>query len=96
MRHTGQPTVILAKTIKGYALGTHFAGRNATHQMKKLSLDDLKAFRDSLKIPVSDEQLEAEATRLEAIGATRVRKMDEWSGKWIVMLDPEGNEFCLQ
>jgi hypothetical protein len=44
----------------------------------------------------NDEQLEAEATRLEAIGATRVRKMDEWSGKWIVMLDPEGNEFCLQ
>ncbi len=63
VRHTGQPTVILAKTIKGYALGTHFAGRNATHQMKKLSLDDLKAFRDSLKIPVSDEQLEADPYR---------------------------------
>ena len=42
MEHTGQPTVILAKTIKGYGLGTHFAGRNATHQMKKLTLDDLK------------------------------------------------------
>ena len=42
MEHTGQPTVILAKTIKGYGLGSHFAGRNATHQMKKLTLDDLK------------------------------------------------------
>ena len=42
MEHTGQPTVILAKTIKGYGLGPHFAGRNATHQMKKLTLDDLK------------------------------------------------------
>ncbi len=58
MNHTGQPTVILAKTIKGYGLGSHFAGRNATHQMKKLTLDDLKGLRDSLKIPVSDEDLE--------------------------------------
>ena len=57
--HTGQPTVILAKTIKGYGLGTSFAGRNATHQMKKLTLADLKSFRDSLKIPISDEVLEA-------------------------------------
>ena len=55
---TGQPTVILAKTIKGYGLGTHFAGRNATHQMKKLKSDDLKALRDFLHIPLSDEQLE--------------------------------------
>ena len=60
MAHEGQPTVILAKTIKGYSLGTHFAGRNATHQMKKLTLEDLKAFRDSLNIPVSDEVLEAD------------------------------------
>ncbi|CCH78414.1 pyruvate dehydrogenase, decarboxylase component E1, thiamin-binding [Nostocoides japonicum T1-X7] len=56
--HHGQPTVILAKTIKGYGLGTHFAGRNATHQMKKLTLEDLKGLRDSLKIPISDAQLE--------------------------------------
>ena len=54
---TGQPTVILAKTIKGHTLGAHFEGRNATHQMKKLTLDDLKTFRDRLKIPVTDEQL---------------------------------------
>lgn len=57
--HTGQPTVILAKTIKGYGLGANFAGRNATHQMKKLTLDDLKTFRDGLRIPISDEQLES-------------------------------------
>jgi pyruvate dehydrogenase E1 component len=56
--HHGQPTVILAKTIKGYGLGPHFAGRNATHQMKKMTLEDLKLFRDSLRIPVSDEELE--------------------------------------
>ncbi|MCA1185931.1 pyruvate dehydrogenase (acetyl-transferring), homodimeric type [Saccharopolyspora sp. 6T] len=58
--HHGQPTVILAKTIKGYGLGPHFEGRNATHQMKKMTLDDLKLFRDSLRIPISDEQLEAD------------------------------------
>jgi len=56
--HHGQPTVILAKTIKGYGLGPHFAGRNATHQMKKMTLDDLKLFRDSTRVPISDEELE--------------------------------------
>lgn len=58
MAHKGQPTVILAHTIKGYTLGKHFEGRNATHQMKKLTLDDLKAFRDIQHIPISDEELE--------------------------------------
>jgi pyruvate dehydrogenase E1 component len=60
MKHTGQPTVVLAQTIKGYGLGPHFAGRNATHQMKKLTLDDLKLLRDSLRIPITDAQLEAD------------------------------------
>jgi pyruvate dehydrogenase E1 component len=50
--------VILAKTIKGYSLGAHFQGRNATHQMKKLAIEDLKYFRDAIRIPVSDEELE--------------------------------------
>ncbi|OLT32097.1 pyruvate dehydrogenase (acetyl-transferring), homodimeric type [Rhodococcus sp. CUA-806] len=58
MAHKGQPTVILAHTIKGYTLGKHFEGRNATHQMKKLTLDDLKTFRDLQHIPISDEELE--------------------------------------
>jgi pyruvate dehydrogenase E1 component len=58
VEHKGQPTVILAKTIKGYALGKHFEGRNATHQMKKLTLEDLKEFRDTQRIPISDAQLE--------------------------------------
>ncbi|MEV4053725.1 pyruvate dehydrogenase (acetyl-transferring), homodimeric type [Amycolatopsis sp. NPDC049688] len=58
LEHHGQPTVILAHTIKGYGLGPAFEGRNATHQMKKLTLDDLKLFRDSQRIPISDEELE--------------------------------------
>ena len=58
MEFTGAPTVILAHTIKGYFLGTHFAGRNATHQMKKMALDDLKQFRDRLDMPITDAVLE--------------------------------------
>src|SRR4051794_16523330 len=57
--HVGQPTVILAKTIKGWTLES-FEGRNATHQMKKLTAADLKAFRDRLYLPISDKELEAD------------------------------------
>jgi pyruvate dehydrogenase E1 component len=57
--HVGQPTVILAKTIKGWTLES-FEGRNATHQMKKLTKADLKAFRDRLYLPISDAALEAD------------------------------------
>ncbi|HEX6077209.1 MAG TPA: pyruvate dehydrogenase (acetyl-transferring), homodimeric type [Micromonosporaceae bacterium] len=56
--HTGQPTVILAKTIKGWTLGTHFEARNATHQMKKLKVDDLKQFRDRLYLEIPDDELD--------------------------------------
>lgn len=56
--HKGKPTVILAKTVKGYGLGPHFEGRNATHQMKKMTLDNLKTFRDAMHIPITDAQLE--------------------------------------
>lgn len=63
MEHKGRPTVILAKTVKGYGLGPHFEGRNATHQMKKMTLEDLKRFRDTMRIPISDAQLEADPYR---------------------------------
>jgi pyruvate dehydrogenase E1 component len=56
--HKGQPTVILAKTIKGWTLGSHFEGRNSTHQMKKLTAEDLAAFRDRLYLPIPDEALD--------------------------------------
>ena len=58
VEHTGQPTVILAKTIKGWTLGSHFEARNATHQMKKLTPADLKDFRDRLYLPIPDEKLD--------------------------------------
>lgn len=63
MDHKGKPTVILAKTVKGYGLGTAFEGRNATHQMKKLTLDGLKSFRDAMRVPITDAQLEADPYR---------------------------------
>ncbi len=58
--HKGQPTVILAKTVKGYGLGPSFEGRNATHQMKKMTLDNLKTFRDDMRVPIADSALEAD------------------------------------
>ncbi|MDY5786139.1 pyruvate dehydrogenase (acetyl-transferring), homodimeric type [Corynebacterium sp.] len=58
METKGKPTVILAHTVKGYGLGHNFEGRNATHQMKKLTLEDLKQFRDAQQIPISDAELE--------------------------------------
>ncbi|GAA2041912.1 pyruvate dehydrogenase (acetyl-transferring), homodimeric type [Streptomyces carpaticus] len=56
--HRGQPTVILAQTVKGWTLGPNFEGRNATHQMKKLTVADLKGFRDRLRLPIPDRDLE--------------------------------------
>ncbi|MEO9323448.1 pyruvate dehydrogenase (acetyl-transferring), homodimeric type [Nocardioides sp. C4-1] len=56
-KHVGQPTVILAKTIKGWTIDA-LEGKNATHQMKKLTPDDLKRFRDRLYLPISDRDLE--------------------------------------
>jgi len=54
----GRPTVILAKTIKGWTLGSHFEARNSTHQMKKMTLEDIIEFRDRLDIPLSDDKLD--------------------------------------
>jgi len=57
VEHTGQPTVILAKTVKGYGMGEAGEGQNVTHSQKKMGEDALKAFRDRFNIPVSDDQI---------------------------------------
>ncbi|CAB4883478.1 unannotated protein [freshwater metagenome] len=54
----GKPTVILAKTVKGWTLGSHFEARNSTHQMKKMTLEDITEFRDRLEIPLPDSALD--------------------------------------
>ena len=56
--HTGQPTVILAKTIKGYGMGESGEAQNITHQQKKMSHDAMRRFRDRFELPVTDEQLD--------------------------------------
>jgi pyruvate dehydrogenase E1 component len=58
VNHEGSPTVILAKTIKGYGLGESGEGKNITHQQKKLNEDEMKEFRARFGIPISDEQIQ--------------------------------------
>ena len=57
MKHTGQPTVILAKTVKGYGMGEAGEGQNITHQQKKLGEDSLLEFRNRFHIPLNDEEV---------------------------------------
>jgi pyruvate dehydrogenase E1 component len=57
VEHTGQPTVILARTIKGYGLGEAGEGKNITHQQKKMNESDLRSFRTRFGIPISDEEI---------------------------------------
>lgn len=59
MAHKGQPTVILAKTVKGYGMGEAGESQNITHQQKKMDTAAIRAFRDRFKLPVPDDQLEA-------------------------------------
>src|SRR5207344_652910 len=56
--HKGQPTVILAKTVKGYGMGAAGESLNPTHNTKKLDTDALKTFRDRFQVPISDAQIE--------------------------------------
>lgn len=58
VNHKDQPTIILAKTVKGYGMGTAGEGQNIAHQQKKLDLEALKKFRDRFNIPVSDKDIE--------------------------------------
>ncbi|WP_007023654.1 pyruvate dehydrogenase (acetyl-transferring), homodimeric type [Saccharomonospora iraqiensis] len=61
--HTGQPTVVLAHTVKGWTLPHSMASRMANHQMKKMTADDLKVFRDRLELPITDEAIDAGTDR---------------------------------
>ncbi|HMA30677.1 MAG TPA: pyruvate dehydrogenase (acetyl-transferring), homodimeric type [Casimicrobiaceae bacterium] len=58
VNHPGQPTVILAKTIKGYGMGEAGEAQNITHQQKKMNVEAVRRFRDRFEIPVPDDQLE--------------------------------------
>jgi len=58
MNHKGQPTVILAKTIKGYGMGESGEAQNITHQQKKMSPESIRRFRDRFDLPVGDDRLD--------------------------------------
>ena len=58
VQHKGSPTVILAKTIKGYGLGEAGEGRNVTHQQKKMNEEELRAFRSRFGVPIADEDID--------------------------------------
>jgi pyruvate dehydrogenase E1 component len=77
VEHRGQPTVILAKTVKGYGMGRAGEGLNITHQQKKLDDEALKEFRDRFNIPVSDEDITRVAFYRPAEGSEELEYLEE-------------------
>ncbi len=75
--HKGAPTVILAKTIKGYGLGEAGEGKNITHQQKKLNEDELRVFRSRFGIPIADEELQDAPFHRPAEDSPEIRYMQE-------------------
>ncbi|MEP7081957.1 MAG: pyruvate dehydrogenase (acetyl-transferring), homodimeric type [Chloroflexota bacterium] len=75
--HKGAPTVILAKTVKGWTLGPGIEGRNVTHQAKKLTADELKIFRDRLELPIPDDKLKEAPYYHPGADAPEIRYMLE-------------------
>jgi len=77
VKHRGQPTVILAKTVKGYGMGEAGEGMNITHQQKKIGENALKVFRDRYRIPISDDELENVPFYKPAENSPELRYMHE-------------------
>ena len=77
MKHTGQPTVILAKTIKGYGMGEAGESQNITHQQKKMGTSSIKSFRDRFAVPVPDDKLEEVPYVNFAEGSPELKYMHE-------------------
>ncbi len=77
MKQTGKPTVILAKTVKGYGMGLAGEGQNISHQQKKMGEEAMMAFRDRFNIPVSDEQVAEAAFYKPADDSPELRYMHE-------------------
>jgi len=75
--HKGAPTVVLAKTIKGYGLGEAGEGKNITHQQKKLNEDELRIFRSRFGIPIADEELQDAPFYRPADDSPEIRYMQE-------------------
>jgi len=76
-RHAGAPTVVLAQTVKGWTLGQSVEARNVTHQAKKMSVDELRIFRDRLELPIADATLEDPPYYHPGMDAPEIRYMLE-------------------
>ena len=77
VNHAGQPTVVLAKTVKGYGMGRAGEAKNPTHQLKKLDVTAIREFRDRFNIPIADEQLDDLPFYMPAEDAPEMRYMHE-------------------
>ena len=77
VEHKGQPTVILAHTVKGWTLGEGFEAKNVTHQMKELTREQLREFRDRLELPIGDADLDSAAFFHPGPQSAEVRYLQE-------------------
>src|SRR6185503_20125559 len=76
-KHRGQPTVILAKTIKGYGLGKQGQAKNPTHQLKKVDTQTIREMRDQFNIPIPDDKLEELPFYVPPADAPEMRYLQE-------------------
>jgi pyruvate dehydrogenase E1 component len=98
VNHKGQPTVILAKTVKGYGMGDAGEGQNTTHQQKSMDIESLKTFRDRFDLPLTDEQVEKLSYYKPAADSPEMKYMAERSaamGGHVPKRRQKGNELTV-
>ncbi len=98
VNHKGQPTVILAKTVKGYGMGDAGEGQNTTHQQKSMDIESLKVFRDRFDLPLTDEQVEKLSYYKPAADSPEMKYMAERSaamGGHVPKRRQKGNELTV-
>lgn len=98
VNHKDQPTVILAKTVKGYGMGLAGEGQNTTHQQKSMDLDSLKKFRDRFDLPLTDEQVESLSYYKPAEDSPEMKYMAERRaamGGFVPQRRRKGNELTV-
>ena len=98
VNHKGQPTVILAKTVKGYGMGDAGEGQNTTHQQKSMDIESLKKFRDRFDLPLTDEQVEKLSFYKPADDSPEVKYMAERRaamGGFVPQRRRKGNELTV-
>jgi pyruvate dehydrogenase E1 component len=98
VNHKGQPTVILAKTVKGYGMGDAGEGQNTTHQQKSMDIESLKVFRDRFDLPLTDEQVEKLSYYKPAADSPEMQYMAERSaamGGHVPKRRQKGNELTV-